>query len=138
MKKELVDMVRVDYPDFRFRRGKRFAFRPPDTILIGPEEEYDSLLFMHEGGHAVSGHRDFNQDAKRIKMEREAWERARDLCLKYGVNYDEDVVECELDTYREWLDQKSRCPVCGLTRFQTPDGQYHCPRCDNFKLKQPS
>ena len=60
-------------------------------------------------------------------MEVEAWEKARELC---GVLVDEELIESELDTYRDWLHQKSRCPKCGLTRFQTPDGAFHCPKCD--------
>ena len=63
-------------------------------------------------------------------MEREAWEKARELCSLYGVSYDEEVAENELDTYRDYLDKKSRCPNCGLTRFQTPDGSFHCPMCE--------
>lgn len=133
MKQGLVEKLRVDYPDFRFRQGKKFTFRPPKTIIIGPDEPDDSLLLLHEVGHAISGHRDFVLDPDRLKMEREAWEKACDLSKKYGVVYDEEVVERELDTYRDWLDQKSRCPICRLTRFQTPDGQYHCPRCDSFR-----
>lgn len=130
---ELVEQLKVDYPDFCFRKGRKFAFRPPKTIIIGPDEEYSPLLLLHEMGHAILGHRSFRTDVGRVKMERAAWEKARELCDKYGVLYDEEIVERELDTYRDWLDQKSRCPSCGLTRFQTPDGEYHCPRCDEFK-----
>lgn len=133
MMDDLVLRLKVDFPGFCFRKGKRFAFRPPRTIMMGEDGPHSSLLLLHEVGHAVASHRNFDTDAKRIKMEREAWERARELCAQYDVEYDEEVVEGELDTYREWLDQKSRCPSCGLTRFQTPDGQYHCPRCDTFR-----
>ena len=65
-------------------------------------------------------------------MEVEAWDKARELAKKYDACIDEDIVQQELDTYRDWLHQKSRCPECGLTRFQTPDSRYHCPRCENF------
>ena len=65
-------------------------------------------------------------------MEREAWEKARELAESYGILYDTGVVEEQLDTYRDWLDNKSRCPKCGLTRYQTPDQMYHCPRCENL------
>ncbi len=131
---ELLGRLRADFPDFSFKEGVKFMFRPPKTIIIGPKEPNDSLLLLHEVGHALCGHRDFNTDAKRLKMEREAWEKARELCSFYGVFYDENVVEEELDTYRNWLDKKSRCPSCGLTRFQVSDGSYHCPRCENFKI----
>ena len=132
MKKDLIEKLRVDYPDFRFREGKKFSFRPPRTIIVGPSEPNDSLLLLHELGHAISAHRNFVLDPDRLKMEREAWEKARELSKIYGVEYDEEIVEQELDTYRDWLDKKSRCPKCRLTRFQTPDGQYHCPRGDSF------
>lgn len=65
-------------------------------------------------------------------MERAAWEEARKFCKKYDVFYDEDRVEREMDTYRDWLHSRSVCKTCGLTRFQTLDGQYHCPRCNEI------
>ena len=132
MRDSLLERLRVDFPEYRFIDGQKFAFRAPKTIILGPKEPNDSLLILHELGHALARHRDFKLDAKRVKMEREAWEKARELCGKYGVAYDKNVVEDELDTYRDWLDKKSRCPECGLTRFQTPDGVYHCPQCENF------
>lgn len=134
MDKVLLDRLVRDFPEIQFRNGKKFLFRPPKTIVLGAEEPYDSLLLMHELGHALSRHKTFDVLATRLKMEREAWEKARELCKIYGIEYNEDIVERELDTYREWLDQKSRCPKCGLTRFQTPDGEFHCPRCDIKQL----
>ncbi len=124
--------IKSDFPEFRFIDGVRFSFRPPKTIVVGPKEPNDSLLLLHELGHALSGHRSFDTEVGRMKMEREAWDKARELTPKYGVGYDEELVEGELDTYRDWLHKKTRCPKCGLTRFQTPDGKYHCPRCENF------
>lgn len=130
MNKIFLDKIRVDFPEFRFIVGKKFTFRPPRTIAVDPEEQNAKLLLMHELGHALLGHREFKTDVRRIKMESEAWEKARELCDKYGVKYDEEVAQTELDTYRDWLHKKSRCPECGLTRFQTKDGDYHCPRCE--------
>ena len=75
-------------------------------------------------------------DVERLKMEVQAWGKARELANHYNVEYDEELVQRELDTYRDWLHQKSRCPICGLTRFQTPDSQYHCPSCETFITTQ--
>lgn len=126
-----------DFPDLRFKQGRKFAFRPPRIITIGLDEPAWQLLSLHEVGHAVCGHRNFDTDVQRLKMEMEAWEKARELAKKYKIEFDEEVVQKELDTYRDWLHQKSRCPKCGLTRFETTDGHYHCPRCENF-FRQPS
>ena len=133
MNTALIEQLQSDYPEFRFLKGAKFLFRPPRTIYYMPDAvEYGDLLLMHELGHAVLHHRDFRTNAERVKMERAAWEKARELCKLYGVEFRDDVAQGELDSYRDWLHQKSRCPKCGLTRFQTPDGVYHCPKCDLF------
>lgn len=134
MDARLLERLRGDYPQFKFRTGKKFAFRPPRTIVVGPEEPFWGLLLLHEVSHAILGHSSFKMDVERLKMECEAWEKAKELALKYGVEVDEDEIQDELDTYRDWLHQKSRCPKCGLTRFQTPDSRYHCPRCEKFAV----
>lgn len=130
--RDLINKIKTDYPSFAIKTGRKFAFRYPKTITIGPSEPFDSLLLLHEVSHALLGHRDYSRDIDRVKMESEAWEKAKELANHYGVEIDENLVQDELDTYREWLHQKSRCPKCGLTRFQTPDSKYHCPRCENF------
>ena len=123
--------LKSDYPEIRFLQRARFTFRPPRTVVYPAEDgKFDSLLILHEMGHALSHHRFFKTEIERLKMEVEAWEKARELCDIYGVQIDEDLIQGELDTYRDFLHQKSRCPECGLTRFQTPDGAFHCPRCD--------
>lgn len=120
--------IKSDFPSLGFVSGKRFLFRPPKTVVYEPGGEV--LLFLHEIGHALTEKYDFKTEVGRLKIEVMAWEKARELCEIYGVDFDEKLVESELDTYRDWLHQKSRCPSCGLTRFQTPDGVYYCPRCD--------
>ena len=132
----------ADFPDFSFRPGKKFSFRPPKTIFypkdynlekLDSKSSYFKLSLLHEIGHALSKHHSFDTCAKRVKMEVEAWEKARFLTKKYQLKVDEDFIESELDSYRNWLYQKSKCPRCSLTRFETPDGNWHCPCCDFFK-----
>ena len=132
VKRDFLERLKIDFSDFRFIRGRKYAFRPPKTIVVGPSEPKDKLLLLHELGHAILGHTDFRTDVGRLKMEVEAWEKARELAEKYEIEYEEEMIQEELDTYRDWLHKKSRCPKCGLTRFQTPDGSYHCPRCENL------
>ena len=132
MDQTFLERLKEDYPDFKFREGKKFAFRPPKTIILAPGEPFSELLTLHEVSHAILKHKDFKMDVERLKMENSAWEKAKELAKKYEIEVDEDLIQDELDTYRDWLHQKSRCPVCGLTRFQTPDSLYHCPRCEEF------
>ncbi len=129
---EFLECLTKDYPEFRFVFGRKFTFRPSKTIAIGPLEPHWQLLVLHELSHALLKHKSFKMDAERLKMESAAWEQARKLASRYNIEVDESFVQEELDTYRDWLHKKSRCPVCGLTRFQTPDSKYHCPRCENL------
>ena len=133
MDSAFLELIRGDYPRFRFRAGKKFAFRPPRTIVYeeGGAENW-SLLLLHELSHALLEHASFRMDVERLKMEVAAWEKARELASKYQIEIGEDLIQGELDTYRDWLNLKSRCPKCGLTRFQTPDASYHCPLCEGL------
>lgn len=164
---DLVDKLRADWPELRFRVGKKFAFRPPRTVVyeladfgagsvasdavgvrsevadldagddtddvavgVDFEQNWYNLQLLHEVGHALLGHCEYGADLERLKMERAAWEKARELCGRYGVEHDGEAVEGALDTYRDWLHRRSRCAKCGLTRFQGADGRYRCPGCD--------
>ncbi len=139
---KFVTQLSKDFPDFHFTYGKRFAFRPPKTIVVGPDEgEATPLLVFHELGHALSGKYSYNLGIERLKIEAMAWQEGKktyDSCLASGKYpglppWDEDFVEDSLDTYRNWLHTKSKCRKCGLTMLQKPDKSWHCPYCEQFK-----
>ena len=132
MNDDLLPRIQKDYPEFKFKSGKKYTFRPPRTIILGPPEPFSGLLLLHELSHAILGHKTFRLDVERLKMESEAWDKARELADKYNVRINEDLIQDELDTYRDWLHTRSKCKKCGLTCYQTKDGVYHCPRCENF------
>lgn len=135
--RKLVEQIRADYPQLRIIAGNRFRFRPPRTVYYEsppadatPEIiQVYQLSLLHELGHAVLEHQNYQTDIERLKLERAAWEQARQFCERYGIPYNDDYVEAELDSYRNWLHQRSRCPHCGLTRYQTARGEYRCPGC---------
>lgn len=128
-----ISLLQQKFPTFNFKPGSKFAFRPPKTIILGPPQDNFGLLSLHELGHALCKHKNYHTHIERLKIESEAWQMAKILCQNHpdlGIIYDEDFAEMQLDTYRDWLHQKSQCKKCRLTRFQTPDGIYHCPQCD--------
>ena len=159
---ELLARVQKDYAGLKFRAGKRFCFRPPRTVVyeqfcdVGAEAEQkkanslpqavaeaggvrpngaqneQNLQLLHEVGHALLGHRDFRTDVERVRMECVAWVKAKELAEEYQVDYDEEFVEAELDTYRDWLYRRARCRKCGATKYQDNGGGYHCPMCEAF------
>lgn len=139
---KFVIQLKREFPQFRFRAGKKFTFRPPRTIIyenyLTVVDNLDDaelsnnykLQLLHEVGHALLEHKSFPTDVERLRMECAAWEQARELSTKFNLKYNDEFVEAALDTYRDWLHSKARCPECGLTRYQTKDGRYHCPGCE--------
>lgn len=117
------------FPDFSYKTGKKFAFRPPRTIILGPPEPRSELLLLHELSHALLGHKSFRTDVERLRIESAAWEKAKSLAKELNIPYSDDFAQSRLDSYRDWLHKKSLCKICHLTRYQTPDGVYHCPHC---------
>jgi len=129
----------AEFPRFSWRLGSRFKYHA-GSIFIDKNSivqmPYFALLTLHELGHALCHHAHYNTDIERLRIEAEAWQRAKleisrhPNWQKFGISYDETFAEDQLDSYRDWLHQKSKCKNCGLTKFQTSDGKYHCPTCD--------
>lgn len=149
---DFIQALQQEFPQFTFKSAQRFSFHPPKTIKYHENEPvspaYFALLTLHELGHALSKHKDYKTSVERIKIESEAWQRAKTVLLQHLENapqnlseaqnwraiipdltWDEDFAEAQLDTYRDWLHTKSTCPTCGLTRYEA-NGKWHCPLCD--------
>lgn len=148
---KFIKRLKADYPEIKFRnKTKRFSYQlrgAVPVVFLGEPQPNFALLTLHELGHALCKHKDYKVDVERIKIESAAWERAKTVLLEYRKKaqtetglatilpeWDEDFVQDKMDTYRDWLHARSRCKKCGLTRYQTDDGKYHCPRCEAFTL----
>jgi hypothetical protein len=126
----MIERLKADFPQFKWRLGARFRWRPATktiTLERGDVGQKYALQALHELAHALLGHRDDTYDLQRLKCEAEAWDKVkRELCGRYGVEWDEEFAQDNLDTYRAWLHKKSACPVCKQCRLQTKDGGYEC------------
>ncbi|MDR2063953.1 MAG: hypothetical protein LBQ02_04195 [Candidatus Nomurabacteria bacterium] len=130
--RQIVLRIVADFPEFNWRATPRFAWvSKKNTIQLGEPQPNYALLALHELSHAILNHKDYIQDISRLKMERDAWNHAKTaLCPRYQIPFNEDFAETQLDSYRNWLHQKSKCPACAQTRFQDRSGAYHCPFCE--------
>ena len=124
------DLILEHFPDFTYKTGKKFAYHPPKTVVIGPSEPHSELLLLHEVSHAILKHKAFKTDVERLRIESSAWDKAKTLAFSLKIPFSDDFAQSRLDSYRDWLHSRSLCKKCHLTRFQTEDGKYHCPLCD--------
>lgn len=126
-----VAKLRQDYPAFQFVRGHQ-AFWSARTgqIAYESDESTPSLWsLLHELGHALLDHDNYESDADLLNKEVAAWEKAKQLAQHYGLAIEEDHIQRCLDTYRDWLYKRSSCPECGSHGIQHSEQIYSCLNC---------
>ena len=129
MNKILIENLRADFPQFNFVAGEDFHWNfETQTIFFTDSPDFEAQI-LHELGHALNSHANFEMDVQLLQMEVEAWQTAREISKKYGIKISDDLVENHLDTYRDWLHKRSLCPNCLVNGFQQTDLNYKCPAC---------
>lgn len=127
--------IKRDFPDIKFTQGDAFSWSPNQkTITYTPlQSSRDCCQLLHEIGHAMLSHAAYNRDVTLIDMEREAWEYAVKLAIRYNIplSMTDNVVQDALDTYREWLHMRSICPTCSAVGIQSGDNKYSCLHCQS-------
>lgn len=130
---KLLKTVAAAFPGVTLRTGESFLWSPQDMTvfyvskLLRSKKGQWSLL--HEVSHAALGHRDYTNDFQLLQLEVAAWERAVILGTELGIAIDENFIEDCLDSYRDWLHQRSTCPACGNGGLQHDSSTYRCHNC---------
>lgn len=123
-------------PDTRFEAGDSFFWSPKGNTVTYNRKKIDTpdgrMALLHESSHALLAHQRYHSDFELVMMEVAAWERAKLLAEEMGVAMDNDHVQDCLDTYRDWLHQRSTCPRCGVICLQFNAREYHCHNCNNI------
>jgi hypothetical protein len=125
----LLKLVKSDYPQFVFEPSSDFHWsHKENTIYFAKNEKNPSYLF-HELAHAILDHTTYKKDIELLGMERDAWDTAKKIAEKYSHIIDEDFIQDNLDTYREWLHSRSTCNKCTATGLQISKNTYKCIAC---------
>lgn len=127
----LLERIQADFSKFSYVETDSFRWSAESrTIHIDPESQDAGLFTLHELGHALLGHRTYGPDIELLKMERDAWHYAvTRLAETYGITVDANLIQDNLDTYREWLHTRSLCPACHMSGLQSTQGAYSCLAC---------
>jgi hypothetical protein len=127
----LLTSVRKDFTDITFVAGEHFEWQPTDrTITYDPEDPFFDAHLLHELAHAILKHKDYDRDIDLIAMERDAWQHARlELSSRYDVDITGDILHHDMDSYRDWLHDRSTCPHCGSSGIQIKKHEYKCVTC---------
>lgn len=131
---KLLTKLKNDFPGLVFAPGEIFSWSSKDQTVIYAQETSESSTptwsLLHEVGHALLEHQSYASDFELVKLEAAAWEKATILAQDYGIIIDPEHIQDCLDTYRDWLHQRSACPTCKTTSLQRNMTIYCCYNCN--------
>lgn len=125
--------ITANYPAISFKEGDNFIWSPEQSAITYVKKEIKSKdglwSLIHELAHSELKHRSYRSDFELIQMEAAAWSRAKVIAKKYALKIDEGYIQDCLDTYRDWLHERAKCPRCGVVTIQKNDLSYLCFNC---------
>jgi hypothetical protein len=127
----LLNTLARDYPFITFQAGEQFEWHPHEaTVVYDYTDPSFEARLLHEVGHCLLSHKQYDRDIDLVAMERDAWQEARTILgPKYGIVIHSDAIDADMDTYRDWLHSRSTCPHCDSTGIQTGKKCYTCVTC---------
>lgn len=125
--------VRADFPQFSFEEHDVFHWSPKkNCVYYNPtqlKKTDGAFQLFHEIGHALCQHQYYTSGIELLRIEVEAWEKAKEIAKNYGLKISQQRIETCLDSYRDWLYLRSTCPTCETVALETGPNRYHCFNC---------
>jgi len=128
---QFAERVAADYPQFKFKAGAQEHWSPKTKTITYEDTDSIELKYglLHELAHALLDHSSYKSDFELLKLESQAWHQAAEIGQKYGLKIDDNHIQNCLDTYRDWLHRRSKCPTCGMHVMQQNATTYKCFNC---------
>lgn len=126
------------YPQFKFEKSDDFLWSSADSVICyNPNDNNVLVLLLHELSHALLGHKLYLSDIQLLTIERQAWDYAINLAKSFNIAIPEEIIQSNLDTYRDWQHERSTCPKCTATGMQIKNNIYNCLACGHkWKVNQ--
>lgn len=128
---QLIRKLQCDHPNLVFTVGEAYCWSPKrnEIFYASSDSQADIAGLLHETGHARLGHNGFTSDLELLRKEVDAWQEALSLAKEYNLKIDQQHIQDCLDTYRDWVFHRSRCPQCLASGFQQQAKRYICLNC---------
>ncbi len=131
---QLIQQLEALLPEVSFSQGDSFSWSPQKKSIHYPTARLKTTAgqwaLLHEAGHAALGHINYQSDLELLLMEVAAWEKAVEIGQTLGTKIEPDHIQDCLDTYRDWLHHRSKCPGCGNVSLQIDLYTYSCHNCN--------
>ena len=124
----------ADFSSIHFSVGDDFQWSSDSNTILHPaiKTRDDMANLLHEIGHACLGHKEYARDVELLNMERQAWEYAvGTIAPAYDIvlTMDDVIIDTALNSYRQWLHNRSTCPHCHAIGIEKVPGTYQCLIC---------
>ncbi len=130
---ELVQKIKKRYPKLNLSPSDSFYWSPETNEVFYKADSKGKLnkwSLLHEVGHALLNHHHYDADYMLLKLEIEAWQKAKEIATNFDISIDDNHIQDCLDTYRDWLYKRSICPKCSTKCLQQSDfNHYFCFNC---------
>ncbi len=128
---KIVNRLQGILPAVKFIPGKSLHWSPTEQTITfrASKTKHNMWALLHEAGHAKLNHVTYNSDVELLLLEATAWNKAETLAKEFNEHIDPEYIQDCLDTYRDWLHQRSTCPRCGIVSFQESISNYRCYNC---------
>ena len=129
---EIILKIKENHPSIHLEARDVFSWSPKTATIyyIPDNNDRNSWSLLHELGHALLNHKKFSGDINLLMMEIEAWEKAKDISKSYDITIPNEHIEDCIDTYRDWIHNRSKCPKCDNNTIQENSSSYRCFNCD--------
>lgn len=130
---KLLEELQATFGRYHFEAALQFAWSPEKmTIFYVPQslsraDGYYRL--MHEIAHGELGHHSYQYDVELVRLEVAAWRLAQKLIRGHSLRIPRSTSNKHLETYRNWLHVRSRCPTCSSAGLQNKQLLYVCAHC---------
>lgn len=119
--------------DVQLESSDKFCWSPKSNTISYIANDLNNTTgqwsLLHEAAHAKLNHQNYKTDFELLKLEVAAWKEASLLAMNLNMPIDEGYMQDCLDTYRDWLHQRSTCPTCGNAGLQHSSIKYQCHNC---------
>lgn len=128
---DILELITNINPSVIFEPSDSFYWSPKNNKVyyINEDSEQNIWSLLHESAHASLEHKSYKSDFELLTMEMKAWQHAKITAINLGIEINEDHIQDCLDTYRDWLHQRSTCPGCSNVCFQSSSNEYRCHNC---------
>ena len=99
-------------------------------INIEFSDDYKPSYLLHEFGHGLCSHKDYDLAIDLVRHEQEAWDKAYELAKKFKVKIKDDLVADSMTSYYAWLHKRAICPKCHEEGLEIEKNSYKCFFCN--------